>query len=121
MRMAPREDIASLVRRIRAYGLGAPLICIGGNGNGGYLIPDDLAGVEYCFLPTQAKKASAPRAVLARMRRSLWAMAAREWGRRLRGEAPRRVPIAEYLRPANGDFCETNKARQCEANLPSSA
>ena len=61
------------------------------------------------------------RAALARMRRSLWAMAAREWGRRLRGEAPRRVPIAEYIRPANGDFCETNKGRQCEANLPSSA
>ena len=64
---------------------------------------------------------AATRAALARMRRSLWAMAVREWGRRLRGEAPRRVPIAEYIRPANGDFCETNKARQCEANLPSSA
>ena len=61
------------------------------------------------------------RAALARMRRSLWAIAAREWGRRLRGEAPRRVPIAEYIRPADGDFGETNKARQCEANLPSSA
>ena len=28
-----------------------PLIRVGGNGDGGYLIPDDLSGVNFCFSP----------------------------------------------------------------------
>jgi hypothetical protein len=30
---------------------GRELIRVGGNGDGGYLIPDDLDGIEYCFSP----------------------------------------------------------------------
>ena len=45
------------------------------------------------------------RAALARIRRSLLTMPIREWSRRLRGEASRRVPIAEYIRPLPADLC----------------
>lgn len=46
------------------------------------------------------------RAALTQIRRSLLAMPIREWSRRWRGKTSRRVPIAEYLRSAAGDFCE---------------
>jgi hypothetical protein len=52
--LAPRvadAEVLSLIRSLRPYGCAAPLIRIGGNGDGGYLIPDDLEGIEYCFSP----------------------------------------------------------------------
>lgn len=36
---------------LRPVSIGRPLIRIGGKGDGGYLIPDDLDGVEACFSP----------------------------------------------------------------------
>ena len=69
-RMAPREDIAALVRRMWAYDLGAPLIRVGGDGDGGYLIPDDLAGVEHCFSPGVGEEASFEKALMRRGVRS---------------------------------------------------
>jgi len=47
----PDHDVLSLIRRLRPHSCAAPLIRLGGNADGGYLIPDDLAGVEYCFSP----------------------------------------------------------------------
>lgn len=45
------SDVVGLIRKLRPLDCGFDLIRIGGNGDGGYLIPDDLAGIEYCFSP----------------------------------------------------------------------
>lgn len=50
-RQTPPAEILSLMQRLAPKDCGVDLIRIGGNGDGGYLIPDDLEGVEYCFSP----------------------------------------------------------------------
>jgi len=45
------EDVQGLIRRLRPRDCGNELIRIGEAGDGGYLIPDDLDGIEYCFSP----------------------------------------------------------------------
>ncbi len=45
------EQILGLMRKLRPVDCGVELIRVGGAGDGGYLIPDDLSGVEYCFSP----------------------------------------------------------------------
>jgi hypothetical protein len=52
--LAPKvadSRVLELIRGLRPRSCAAPLIRVGGNGDGGYLIPDDLAGIEYCFSP----------------------------------------------------------------------
>jgi hypothetical protein len=52
--LAPRvadAEVLALIRSLRARDCGVPLIRIGAKADGGYLIPDDLAGIEYCFSP----------------------------------------------------------------------
>jgi hypothetical protein len=44
-------DVLRLIRSLRPRECGRPLIRIGADGDGGYLIPDDLDGIEYCFSP----------------------------------------------------------------------
>lgn len=44
-------DVLELIRRLRPRACDAGLIRVGGNADGGYLIPDDLMGIEYCFSP----------------------------------------------------------------------
>jgi hypothetical protein len=44
-------DILDLMQKMRPQDCGIDLIRIGGSGDGGYLIPDDLEGLEYCFSP----------------------------------------------------------------------
>jgi hypothetical protein len=44
-------EVLELVRSLRPRRCGAPLIRVGAEADGGYLIPDDLAGIEYCFSP----------------------------------------------------------------------
>jgi hypothetical protein len=44
-------EVLKVIRSLRPRSCGSPLIRIGGNSDGGYLIPDDLAGIEYCFSP----------------------------------------------------------------------
>jgi hypothetical protein len=46
-----RETVLNLIRTLRPLDCGKPLIRIGGNTDGGYLLPDDLDGIEYCFSP----------------------------------------------------------------------
>ena len=49
-----RTDSARLrafIRTLYPQDCGRELIRIGGPGDGGYLIPDDLEGIEYCFSP----------------------------------------------------------------------
>lgn len=43
--------VLNLIRTLRPVDCGKPLIRIGGSADGGYLIPDDLDGIEYCFSP----------------------------------------------------------------------
>ena len=46
-----RDKVLNLIRALRPVDCGIPLIRIGGNADGGYLVPDDLDGIEYCFSP----------------------------------------------------------------------
>jgi hypothetical protein len=44
-------DVLKLISNLRPRHCGHPLIRIGAERDGGYLIPDDLQGIEYCFSP----------------------------------------------------------------------
>ena len=45
------SDVVGLIQKLRPLDCGIELIRIGGSGDGGYLIPDDLEGIEFCFSP----------------------------------------------------------------------
>jgi hypothetical protein len=47
----PPCDVLDLIRKLRPQDCGKELIRIGGSGDGAYLIPNDLEGIEYCFSP----------------------------------------------------------------------
>jgi len=44
-------DMLGLMRKLRPQDCGVDLIRVGASRDGGYLIPDDLEGIEYCFSP----------------------------------------------------------------------
>jgi hypothetical protein len=44
-------DVLDLIARLRPQDCGKDLIRIGGDGDGGYLLPDDLQGIQHCFSP----------------------------------------------------------------------
>lgn len=46
-----KEKIRSLIKSLRSYNIGKDLIRLGPNGDGGYLVPNDLEGIEACFSP----------------------------------------------------------------------
>ena len=46
-----RAEVLGLIKSLRPMDCGKKLIRIGGNEDGGYLVPDDLEGIEYCFSP----------------------------------------------------------------------
>jgi len=50
-RMTRDADVRELIQRLRPVDCVVKLIRIGGDGDGGYLLPDDLDGIEYCFSP----------------------------------------------------------------------
>ena len=45
------DDLRQLLRSLRPEDCGRELIRLGGEADGGYLLPDDLEGIEYCFSP----------------------------------------------------------------------
>lgn len=47
----PDAEIFALLRKLAPVDCGIDLIRVGGDADGGYLIPDDLNGVDYCFSP----------------------------------------------------------------------
>jgi len=51
VRRIERDRLAALIRSLRPVRSDAPLIRIGPTGDGGYLIPDDLDGIEYAYSP----------------------------------------------------------------------
>ena len=50
-RTADKQAIADFLAMIRPVETEHPLIRIGGDGDGGYLVPDDLDGIGACFSP----------------------------------------------------------------------
>lgn len=50
-RVVGKDSVAEFFSLIRAHQVQSDLVRIGGLGDGGYLIPDDLAGIEECFSP----------------------------------------------------------------------
>lgn len=50
-RKSRKEDVASFLREIWPISTNQPLIRLGSKADGGYLIPDDLDGIEACFSP----------------------------------------------------------------------
>lgn len=55
-RPALAEDIETVVKLMVPVGCSHPLIRIGGDGDGAYLLPDDLEGVAACFSPGVASQ-----------------------------------------------------------------
>lgn len=45
------ERVSALIAKLQPQDTGRNLIRIGGAGDGGYLVPDDLEGIQYCFSP----------------------------------------------------------------------
>ncbi len=59
--MSPRtssDSIRSFVNRLVPSDLGVPLCRVGSDGDGGYLVPDDFKGIQYCFSPGVAETAT---------------------------------------------------------------
>lgn len=50
-RQAPPDRVRRAIRRLAPRDPGIPLIPLGGPGDGGYLVPDDLGGIVACFSP----------------------------------------------------------------------
>lgn len=46
-----REDVLAAIRPLRAMNSGIPLKRMGGDNDGGYLVPDCLDGLSFCFSP----------------------------------------------------------------------
>lgn len=49
--LTDKHDVESLIRRLAPMTTGKELIRLGPQGDGGYLAPDDLEGIEACFSP----------------------------------------------------------------------
>ena len=53
-----KESILALFRDLHPVECGRPMKRLGRNGDGGYLLPDDLEGIEACFSPGVDKNSS---------------------------------------------------------------
>lgn len=49
--MTGRDELAAFIGSLRPYSTDKGLIRLGPGGDGGYLVPDDLDGIEACFSP----------------------------------------------------------------------
>lgn len=50
-RLTDKDELQSLLNRLQPISCGKELIRLGPKGDGGYLVPDDLAGIKACFSP----------------------------------------------------------------------
>ena len=48
-RMSSSADVREIVELLKPIDSGIDLIRVGGNNDGGYLVPDDLVGIKHCF------------------------------------------------------------------------
>ena len=53
--LTQKEDLLQLLNRLRPQDNGHPLIRVGGSGDGGYLIPNDMEGIAELFSPGSNK------------------------------------------------------------------
>lgn len=51
VRRTPATEVDELIRSLHPVDSGVELIRLGPDGDGGYLLPDDLGDIEYCFSP----------------------------------------------------------------------
>lgn len=65
-RLTPPDGVRRVVESLRPVDPGIPLIRIGADGDGGYLVPDDLDGIAACFSPGVDRQASFETALAAR-------------------------------------------------------
>jgi len=63
------DDVRSFLRALRPIDGGCELIRLGPDGDGGYLVPDDLAGIEYAFSPGVSTESGFEAALVARGQR----------------------------------------------------
>ena len=57
-RYTKTDQIKALVKMLHPINPGIELVRVGGNNDGGYLVPDDLDGVKHCFSPGVGHTAS---------------------------------------------------------------
>ncbi len=57
-RTASNEEIKEVISLLKPVATDKELIRIGGSGDGGYLVPDDLENIRYCFSPGVAETAT---------------------------------------------------------------
>lgn len=72
-RRVTEAEVRDLVQTLRPRCCAAPLIRLGSPGDGGYLIPDDLEGIEYCFSPGVSRNSDFENALADRNIRSFMA------------------------------------------------
>jgi hypothetical protein len=56
--LTPKQDVINLLSRLNPQDNGHSLIRVGGPGDGGYLVPDDLMGITELFSPGSKKLSS---------------------------------------------------------------
>lgn len=49
--LTPKVEVVALIESLRPQSTDKPLIRLGPNGDAGYVVPDDLAGITACFSP----------------------------------------------------------------------
>jgi hypothetical protein len=64
--LTPKQDVNDLLTRLRPQDNGHSLIRVGGPGDGGYLIPDDLLGITELFSPGSNRLSNFEREVAER-------------------------------------------------------
>jgi hypothetical protein len=64
--LTPKQDVIDLLSRLRPQENGYSLIRVGGPGDGGYLIPDDLSGITELFSPGSNRLSSFEKEVAER-------------------------------------------------------
>jgi hypothetical protein len=62
----PMEDLRALIRRLSPVTTEHELIRLGCDGDGGYLVPNDLHGIDACFSPGVDNRATFEEALLGR-------------------------------------------------------
>jgi hypothetical protein len=65
----PPDAVRALLRALRPIDGGHELIRLGPDGDGGYLVPDDLSGIEYAFSPGVSTESGFEAALAARGQR----------------------------------------------------
>jgi len=63
------DDVRGVLRSLRPVDGGYELIRLGPDGDGGYLVPDDLAGIEYAYSPGVSTESGFEAALAARGQR----------------------------------------------------